>query len=348
MFESRRHVPLRPLAWDADEARLAIDEIVTDAIKRFDRELFWPAHPYEDGVPDGNASFYFGATGMIWALDYLARVGATKQAIDFYATLPHMMAANAAQYQKTRHKNYARHGSFLFGDMGAGLVTMRLAPSQAIADQVFARAGANSDLPIRELMWGMPGSMLACIHMARLKGEPRWRALFATQAARLLDELEDSDRGPLRTQDLYGSRRRWLGPVHGYAGNMLPLIQGWGWLTDEQRKRVVDAVPRTLSSTAHRSAQGANWNAVADADGPPRMCQHCHGAAGMVTTFADTPIVSDELDALMRQGGELTWAAGWQKGAISATAPAATVTRSCGCSVARATLSGSIARAVSQ
>src|SRR4029077_11747729 len=108
-------------------------------------------------------------------------------------------------------QDYAAHGSLLFGDMGAALLVMRLNP---IADLVFTRASANNVLPVRELMWGTPGSMIACVHMAALTGEPRWQALFALQAARLLGELEESGQGPLWTQDLYGRRLRYVGPVH--------------------------------------------------------------------------------------------------------------------------------------
>jgi hypothetical protein len=43
--------------------------------------------------------------------------------------------------------------------------------------------------------------MLACVHMAEMTGEPRWQALFNVQAARLFDELEETDYGPLWTQD---------------------------------------------------------------------------------------------------------------------------------------------------
>ena len=39
-------------------------------------------------------------------------------------------------------------------------------------------------------MWGMPGSMLAAIHMSKMTQEPRWRGLFEVQADRLLAELE--------------------------------------------------------------------------------------------------------------------------------------------------------------
>jgi len=143
-----------------------------------------------------------------------------------------------------------------------------------------------------------------------MTGEPRWRALFEAQAARLLEELEETAEGPLWTQDLYGSRHRWLGPVHGYAGNMIPLIRGWHWLTDDQRARIAEAVPRTLAANAWRSELGANWGAIAGSTSPPVLCQHCHGAPGIVTTFANIQFASPSLDALLLEGGDFTWAAG--------------------------------------
>jgi hypothetical protein len=81
-------------------------------------------------------------------------------------------------------------------------------------------------------------------------------------------------------------------------------------MADGQRARIADAVPRTLALSVWRSETGANWQAVAARDAPPKMCQHCHGAAGMVTTFADVPFSSSELDALLIEGGNFTWAAG--------------------------------------
>ena len=158
--------------------------------------------------------------------------------------------------------------------------------------------------------------------MAAMTAEPRWRALFAIQAARLLGDLEETDDGPLWTQDLYGRHLRYLGPVHGYAGNMIALMRGWEWLTDDQRARIAEAVPRTLTANAWRSELGASWRGVvADRDKPPadrdnysnaraRLCQHCHGAPGMVTAFADAPFTSVELEDLLREGGKFTWAAG--------------------------------------
>jgi hypothetical protein len=310
MFEPARHVPLRDTPWDAGEAQAAIEEIVSDALAHLDAERFWPAHPRDEGITDGHTSLYMGATGMFWALDYLARVSATRQRIDLRDVVQKLVEANAAEFTHEHYQDYAEHGSFLFGDMGTGLVAMRLAPSSEIADRIHKRASANDRLPIRELMWGLPGSMLACVHMHAMTGEPRWRELFETQAARLLADLEETEFGPLWVQDLYGNHYPYLGPVHGFAGNMIPLLRGWDWLTADQRERVADAILRSLSSNAWRSELGVNWRAVASHDGPPELCQHCHGAPGMATTFALTPVVAHELDELLLEGGRLTFAAG--------------------------------------
>ncbi|HEX9325148.1 MAG TPA: LanC-like protein [Reyranella sp.] len=307
MIEAARYVPLRALAWDERTALAAIDEIVSDALSHFDEEAFWPAHPL-DNAKDGDSSLYGGAAGVVWGLDYLRRIGATKAAVDFRPVLPRLL--QTTQVEMTAFGGYAKNGSFLFGDLGTALVIMRLAPAAPIADLIHARAEGNTHLPVRELMWGMAGSMLAAIHMAELTGESRWASLFAVQAERLLGELEETPEGPLWTQDLYGKQGRWLGPVHGFAGNMIPLIRGWDWLTDGQRERVADAATRMLAANAWRSDHGVTWRSVAGRDAPPRLCQYCHGAPGMVTTFADAAFTSSELESLLVDGGNFSWAAG--------------------------------------
>jgi Lanthionine synthetase C-like protein len=98
--------------------------------------------------------------------------------------------------------------------------------------------------------------------------------------------------------------------VHGFAGNMVPLMRGWEWLTDSQKARVASAVPLTLSKNARREDGKATWPPVVTDASPPWPCQHCHGAAGMVTTFADAPFTSPELETLLLEGGNFTWAAG--------------------------------------
>jgi hypothetical protein len=308
MNEQSRHVPLRPLPWDAAAAARAIDEIIADALEHFGGERLWPAHPMDDNVEDGNSSIYMGAAGMIWALEYLRRAGANKAAFDFRPYLTSVLEKTRAEMQS--YGSYSVTGSLLLGDMGTALMIMRLAPSAAIADIIAARANANTELPIRELMWGMAGSMVACLTMNEMTGEGRWRRIFEIQAGRLLDDLEDAADGPIWEQDLYGKHLKFLGPVHGYAGNMLGLMRGWDWLTDDQHARVIDAVPRTLGRHAWRSDLGTSWRGTVEQQEPPALCQYCHGAPGMVTTFADAPFTSPELETLLVDGGRYTWAVG--------------------------------------
>ena len=307
LIDPARHIPVASPAWNAGEAQTAIDEIVVDAHARLNPS-FWPAHPQDDGGRDGDTSLYNGAAGVIWALDHLVRTDATRHDASLVALRDPLV--EAARQKRAALGNYGLHGSLHFGDFPALLVAMRLQPDPATADAIHARASDNNKLPVRELMWGLPGSMLACVFMDAMTSEDRWRTLFSTQAAGLLDELEDTDLGPLWTQDLYGSRKRYLGAVHGFASNVIPLLRGWRWLDEGQRARVADAVPRTLAANAVRSELGAQWRPIAGTSEPPRLCQHCHGAPGMVTMFADAPFSTPEFEELLVAGGELTWNAG--------------------------------------
>src|SRR5512132_1421382 len=125
MIEHARHVPLRHIPWRESEAAAAIEDIVADGLEHFDAERFWPAHRLDEGIREGHTSFYFGATGVIWGIDYLVRVGATNARFDFRAVLPQLMEANQAEITRS-------HGSLLFGDLGTALLVVRVDPTPAI------------------------------------------------------------------------------------------------------------------------------------------------------------------------------------------------------------------------
>jgi hypothetical protein len=94
-----RHRPLAHDAWSELAVRAAIEEIAADAIAHFDPDRFWPGHP-SDGVDDGNPSFYWGAAGVMWALDYLRRIGATRVAEDFRPVLPKLLERTITAFTK--------------------------------------------------------------------------------------------------------------------------------------------------------------------------------------------------------------------------------------------------------
>jgi hypothetical protein len=306
MFDPKRHIALTPEPWDEAAARSEIETIVVDAVARFDPVKFWPSHPNDDGVPDGSEDLYLGAAGVIWAIDYLKRQGMAASTVDFTSAIPHLIAENAESFAGGP---YPQHGSLLFGDIGVKLLAMRLAPSSELADALYDRVAVNLGLPILELMWGMPGTMLACVHMAAMTGESRWREPYQAQATRLLGDLRETADGPLWDIAVYGETRRWLGPVHGFAGHMLALIRGWDWLDAAQQRRVGDTAQRALARNAVRDDLGAKWPAVAGRPAP-HLVQYCHGAPGMVAALSDLPLQSPEFDQLLREGAELTWHAG--------------------------------------
>src|SRR6187397_581684 len=94
-----RHRPLANDAWDEQMVRTTIAEIAADAMANFDADKFWPAHPSDDGVEDGNPRFYYGAAGVIWALGYLQRIGAVSIAHDFRPVLPKLLERTITHFE---------------------------------------------------------------------------------------------------------------------------------------------------------------------------------------------------------------------------------------------------------
>lgn len=161
-----------------------------------------------------------------------------------------------------------------------------------------------------ELMWGTAGSMLACIFMNAMTRDARFEALYGTQAACLLGDLEDRGTYRIWLQDIYGQRHRFVGLVHGFAGNMLALLKGWRWLTPEQHRTVEEFSVTTLAATARRSEDGANWPSDSDQPDAPMLCQVCHGAPGIVLAFADAQFRHPPFETLLEEAGNVIWSAG--------------------------------------
>ena len=130
MIDHSRHVPLRDVPWDPGAAKAAIAEIAADALAHFGPDPFWPGHPLDD--QRRHSGIYYGATGVVWGLEYLRRIGAIDSDFDFKPHLPQLLTN--IQADMTAYGDYAAHGSLLAGDMGTALVAMRLAPSAAMAE----------------------------------------------------------------------------------------------------------------------------------------------------------------------------------------------------------------------
>lgn len=317
LFMPERHTALDAAPWDEAIARNAIQAIVDDACERFDPRTLWPPHPgdADEDHPDRPLiPLYFGAAGVIWALQHLRKRGAANAAFDAAAAVEGLLARCHADVEP----NAMQRPSFFLCDAGILLLQWKLKREAALADALYASVESNLHNPALEALWGSPGTLVAALHMLDATGDERWQALFRRGVAILWDEMETAQHSSggtpvwLWTQDLYGKRVRYLGAGHGFAGNLYPVLRGARWLDPAIVRGFEERAFETLAIAATRSDGQANWEPNFDrvAAGFPSkpMVQDCHGAPGIVCRLATTEHA--RLRELLVEGGELIWAAG--------------------------------------
>jgi hypothetical protein len=305
LFDPAAHERLTDRPWDPSWARAAIGAIAAEAEDAFDGDALWPAHPRdeEEGPLDAVTSLYLGASGVVWALDELARRGLADLRRDWRA-----VATGLHERYLTRPDFGDPVPSLWMGEAGILFVAHRLAPARWQEERLLACVRANAANPARELMWGSPGTMLAALAMHERTGDDAWAQAWRASADALWDAWED---GAWR-QDLYGRSVRLLGPAHGFAGVVAALASG-RLLGDEQRAELATRAAATVLASAQRVGDLAQRPAVLDAadrTSAEVRTQWCHGAPGMVASLAAIAPEDRELGDVLLAGGELTWRAG--------------------------------------
>jgi hypothetical protein len=158
--------------------------------------------------------------------------------------------------------------------------------------------------------------MLAAQSMYDATGDARWRTVFTDSAAQLLRELTPAPEigAQLWVQHLYGHKVSLLGAVHGFAGNVAPVIAGKHLLPRSEYAPWQQLAFETTKASAVIEDGLANWPPSIGASRPGRtqiLVQHCHGAPGIVVALGALLDGTDPaFDALLLQAGELTWHAG--------------------------------------
>lgn len=310
MYDEARHENLMEQDWDENRARDAIELIVCGTHSRFDPRNLWPAHPLDHPGADRAKPFkmlYFGAAGVIWALNYLHQVGATAVLHDYSNSLVELASKNRADLNLPEPQSF----SYLMGDVGIQLVRWRTSPSEELADAIFGTVKSNTTNPARELMWGAPGTMLAALFMFEFTRDERWKELFSQNVRHIASELvKVNDLGCYTwTQDLYGQTSLYLGAVHGFAANVFTIMKGRDLVDPEIIGFLASLAAETLACTAKVDEGHANW--PPDLGGTNYLIQHCHGAPGMINCLAELPSgPNTEFEHLLIKGGELIWKAG--------------------------------------
>ena len=314
LHDPARHEALQPIAWDEARVRAAIVQIAADTERRFSPDRYWPPHPLDIDPKEDPAliatPLYFGACGVIWALQYLQSVGAVSLSRDPFAEPDLLLSRNRDWLRAAGSSDEA---SYLMGDTPILLMAYWQRPSAELADRLAALIEGNLDHPTRELMWGSPGTLLAALFLHRRTGQARWAELFRRTAAQLWSELEWSEELSCRywTQQLYGRRSTYLDAVHGFVATASPLIGGRELLEPDSWAAWQRCIVETVTRTAVWQRDLATWRAELDdhqATHWKKLMQFCHGAPGFVICLAELP--SAEIDPVLLAAGRATWVAG--------------------------------------
>jgi hypothetical protein len=302
-FDPRRHEPLVADTWDEGAAAAAIEAIAGEAL-RAQRGGLWERHPLDGDAPDEAKSLYYGSAGVLWALAHLARCGAIRhdpRVGEWARALPSLHACAPDEGLPP--------ASYFVGASGVLLLGLREGAGESTGDTLLALVEGHVEHPTRETFLGSAGTAIAAALAHEATGDERFRNAYLRSARALVAawERHPADRHDLWTQDLYGAKRRLLGASHGFAGNVFALLRGSALLPEADRAALPRRAAAALLDTAATEDGLANWPIAAG--GSPALVQWCHGAPGMVTSFARAPALPD-LDACLLRAGELVWRAG--------------------------------------
>ena len=309
LFDPLSHELLVDRPWSESQARAAIAAIVADVEGAFDEHALWPAHPRDEdlGPLPPLASLYLGASGVVWALDELERLGAAELRRSWATAAVTLYERYLAEPDFGEHTG-GPVPSLWMGESGILLVAHRLAPAAWQEERLLACIRANVANPSWELMWGSPGTMLAAQVMHERTGAECWAESWRESAGRLWQEWQ----ADLWLQDLYGSVVHILGPPHGFVGNVYVLARG-RLLDDERRTELERRAVAAAAKYAQRADGLAQWPMSLE----PRAgkseevrTQWCHGAPGIVASLTSIAPRDQQLTELLVAGGELTWYAG--------------------------------------
>jgi lantibiotic modifying enzyme len=291
LYAPELHEPLSDVPWEAARARDSIHAIVADADRAYDRRTFWPAHDwdgYQAALPLKN--LYVGAGGLVWGLDRLRRSGHADTTLDLAAVAQRALARfrDEPDFLQGEELLPQARSSLFVGEAGLVFVAWLLDPHDDLATELLELVQKNVGNEANELMWGVPGTLLAARVLHARTREERWRAAVEESAQALRDERDEEG---LWTQKLHGTAFRALGPIHGFVGNVASLGD-------------VREAAEVLARTAVVDGGLANWRSSVASDRVPSL-QWCNGAPGIVAT------ASEYLDEdLLLAAAELIWEAG--------------------------------------
>ncbi len=317
LYQPERHERRRGADWSESRARKAIERIVADTHLGFSSERLWPIHPY-DVSPERPAALkpvYYGAAGVIWALDELVRRDAAVSGADYTPTVRDLLSRHDADLQTNPQLNEymgRERASYLIGDVGMLMLQWKREPTPERVDRIHVLVREKIG-DARGLLWGGAGAMVAAVLMHEYTGDARWSAAFIDHFDALWDRWMWADESGcwVWTTELYGDVEGRLGALHGFVANAYAIVRGSHLLPPHRRDAAVTRIVQTLQRTALTDSGCTNWphsvGGSTRTEPMPLLVQFCSGAPGVIACLASA---SPALDALMLEAGELVWRAG--------------------------------------
>lgn len=311
LHDPSRHEPLRPANWKTEQVRARLDGLVGELWAAYSDGLLWSEHPedvdWSPKVP--MTSVFWGAAGTAWALLFLREQG-------FGATLarePDLLLSRIKSLSASSPDTPANAPGFLCGRSGILAVVERFSPSAGNRRELLDALAETSKRPENELMWGAPGGLVASRLLYERLGDDAFLVPLRKAARHLLDSWEADARLNVFfwSQDLYGKRSRYLGPVHGSTGNAFALLRAGACLTESETELVIERTQDLVLRSAVREDGLVNWAPQTTVESKPGLLQWCHGAPGVIMAASALPVGRwPELERTLLEGAELTWKAG--------------------------------------
>lgn len=307
LYEPARHEPLQSMAWDHELARSTIRAITLEMDETLDEKGTWDSHP-DDGEPCAKlVTLFLGACGTAWALLDLEKRGFAGPYRHDYARA---IASYVDAYLAKPDIGDPAPG-LLLGESGLRFVAHAVNPEPNQRAALLDAMRRAISAPELELMWSAPGVVAA----ARLLYESTRDESFLGVVSEGVEHLmstwvsQEGFTGRMWTQNLYGNVVQLLGGVHGFAGNVYALLRSNPYLDVSVREEILDHSAEGLLASASVHDGLANWPTRVAGD--KYLVQWCHGAPGIITSFADYPVGRDaRVDEILERAGELTWVAG--------------------------------------
>ncbi|WDE09378.1 lanthionine synthetase C family protein [Thalassomonas haliotis] len=312
LFDKDRHESLSKSSWKPNIVEAEIFSIIDDIQGSLLPDACWPTHPLDaESYPKTGPKWaaYAGAAGTIHALQILSGYGYK------ISDLSGLIAVVYQSFLKT--PDVSVEPGLQLGELGILMPAILAQPDDEKLTKLVMRCMEDTiALPLYEITSGQSGMMHAALALYRKTAKAHWKDLYLKGAKSLMDHwTQDPDTGQwLWQSQVFGPKRHYYGACHGITGNANILLQGADLLPPGYTEMIIKRTVSTLHRSAKQESNLANWTLCTKPNIDKLLVQWCHGAAGIVTAMARTPVIDSpeakQLDHLLEQTGELVWQAG--------------------------------------